>query len=59
MTNEDIIRIGSAVTSIAVAANTIYNVAVQTSQQKQLTASSTEPTTTEALDYLNKQLKRL
>ena len=59
MTNEDIIKLGSAITSIAVAANTIYNVAIENYQQKQLTQASAEPTGIEALDCLTKQLNRI
>lgn len=59
MTNEDIIKIGSAITSIAVAANTIYTVASENSKPKQLMEASTEPTTVEILDTLTKQLKRI
>ena len=59
MTNEDIIRIGSAVTSIAVAANTIYNVASENSRQKRLPEPKPEPSPAEALEYLTQQLNRL
>lgn len=59
MTNEDIIRIGSAITSIAVAANTIYTVSIENKQQKALPEEKTEPSPVEALDYLTKQLNRI
>lgn len=59
MTNEDIIKIGSAITSIAVAANTIYTIATENSKPKQLMEASTEPTTVETLDTLTNQFNRI
>ena len=59
MTNENIIRIGSALTSIAVAANTIYTVSIESKQQKALPEEKTEPSPVEVLDYLTKQLNRI